>query len=106
MEMSISPAMTTKVSPNASRPMKTYGVIRSSKFKRVRKNGDNVVLQKPTPTIATSSNVSQRTSSLTSRRLTVPPLLSARPLRAWRRGPGRDGVATSPGAGASQVRRL
>ena len=31
-EMSISPAMTTNVRPNASSPMKTYGVTRSSRF--------------------------------------------------------------------------
>ena len=41
-EMSISPVMTTNVSPNAIRPMKTYGVTRSSRFARLRKNGESV----------------------------------------------------------------
>ena len=46
-EMSISPAMTTNVRPNASSPRKMYGVRRSSRFARWRKKLDSVALQIP-----------------------------------------------------------
>ena len=72
--MSISPAMTTNVSPNAISPMNTYGVSRSSRLIRVKKNGESVALQIPTPTIATTSSVSQRTTdAAAARRFTGAP---------------------------------
>ena len=37
-----------------------YGVTRSSKFSRVRKNGDSVVHQYPTTRIRSTSSASQR----------------------------------------------
>jgi hypothetical protein len=62
-EMSISPAMTTNVRPKAARPMKMYGVARSSRLARRRKKLESVQLQTPAARISTMSSASQRANA-------------------------------------------
>src|SRR5439155_23736884 len=59
-EISISPAITTKARPKAMKPLKAYGVRRSSRFARRRQKVESEALHTPTRRKQTTRSIAQR----------------------------------------------